>query len=265
MPGEAGEKEPLGTEMVEIPAGKFKMGSIGAEKLGKSDERQHEVVLSRPFLAARYEVTQRLWKEVMGSDPSHRKELGDNCPVGGVSWFDAVVFCNQLSEREDLDPAYRIKGKDVTWDRNAKGYRLPTEAEWEYACRAGTTTWYYTGDSKEILDGAAWYNGSVGAIKQQPVGLKAPNPWGLYDMHGNVFEWCWDWYDRDYPKATVIDPAGPSCGPLWDNAEGEVCSKRVTRGGGWSAEDRSCRSACRGGHNPLSRIQFNGLRLFRSR
>ena len=245
-------KGALGIEMMEIPAGRFTMGSPGSEEGRFENERQHEVVISQSFLASKFEVTQGLWRDVMGTKPSRFKECGDDCPVEKVSWHDAVEFCNRLSKRELLTPAYRINGKNVSWNKSANGYRLPTEAEWEYACRAGTTTWFFTGNSDSDLGRAGWYDRNSGS-KTHKVGQKAPNAWGLYDTHGNVWEWCWDWYGG-YSGGTVTDPAGPTSGSL-----------RVCRGGGWDGGARSCRSADRGRIDPGDRIFLLGFRLFRSK
>ena len=245
-------KGALGVEMVEIPAGRFAMGSPASEDGRFDSEQRHEVVISRPFLAGKHEVTQGLWKAVMGSNPSRFDRCGEDCPVEKVSWHDAVAFCNRLSEREGLTPAYRISGDNVTWDRSARGYRLPTEAEWEYACRAGTATRFHTGDADSDLGRAGWYDENSGG-KTHPAGGKRPNAWGLHDMHGNVWEWCWDWYG-DYPERTVTDPAGPSGG-----------SYRVYRGGSWNYDARNCRSAFRRGAPPGRRNDKFGFRLFRSK
>ena len=263
VPGTRPHQSALGIEMVEIPAGRFTMGSPGSETGRDLDEREHDVVISRPFLAGKYEVTQGLWEKIMGNNPSHYNNCGEACPVERVSWHEAVEFCNRLSEREGLSPAYRISGKDVTWDRSADGYRLPTEAEWEYACRAGTQSAFYTGRANgwvteqkcghdPSLDRAGWYCGNAKS-KPHPVGQKTPNAWGLYDMHGNVSEGCWDRYG-DYPTGEVTDPAGPSSG-----------RNRVSRGGGWPEYAGDCRSADRFWYHPMvPRVQYYGFRLFRS-
>ena len=242
----------LGIEMVEIPAGRFAMGSPESEEGRYDNERQHEVVISRPFLAAKYEVTQGQWKSVMGGNPSSFDKCGDDCPVEEVSWYDAVEFCNRLSALEGLTLAYWISGKNVAWDRSVNGYRLPTEAEWEYACRAGIETRFNTGSSDSDLGRAGWYHGNSGH-GTHPVGQKAPNGWGLYDMHGNVWERCWDRYG-DYPRGRLADPDGPMSG-----------SDRVLRGGCWGISTRGCRSARRCRSGPGHGHCDLGLRLFRSK
>ena len=242
----------VGVEMVEIPAGTFRMGSPPDESGRHDNETLHTVTISKSFLMGRFEVTQGQWKAVMGSNPSHFKECGDECPVEQVSWFDAVLFCNRLSNREGFEPAYRIEGEKVTWDRGADGYRLPTEAEWEYACRAGTTTRFSTGDADSDLERTSWYKNNSGG-KTHPVGRKTPNEWSLYDMHGNVVEWCWDRRGK-YTSGTVTDPIGPGGG-----------LGRVPRGCGWSSYGRDCRSAYRSGICFSSgRNYYLGFRLSRS-
>ena len=245
--------------MVEIPAGRFMMGSPESEEGRFGDERQHEVVISRPFLAAKYEVTQALWKAIMGSNPSMFDSCGDDCPVENLTWNEAVEFCNRLSEQEGLAPAYQVSGKGVVWDRSANGYRLPTEAEWEYACRAGTATSFHSG--RCLHTDEANYNGNFsqegcakGRYREKTVAVGgfSANTWGLHDMLGNVGEWCWDWHG-DYPKGPVTDPTGPSGG-----------SFRVFRGGSWLSNARYCRSANRSMFSPGYRNDYVGFRLFRS-
>jgi formylglycine-generating enzyme required for sulfatase activity/serine/threonine protein kinase len=206
-----------------LPAGKFVMGE-GSES--------HEVVLTEPFYIGVYEVTQQQYQRVMGTNPSHFK--GALHPVEDVSWEDAVEFCRKLSELPEEKKAGRV-------------YRvLPTEAEWEYACRAGTTTNFCFGNDESELGDYAWYDKNSGN-KTHPVVEKKPNPWGLYDMHGNVWEWCSDWYG-DYPASAVVDPVGPATG--WG---------RVIRGGGWFNVAAGCRSARWEGYyprNPYSNLGF---------
>ena len=247
-----------GASMVLIEPGVFKMGSPSSEPGHDSDEKQHEVTISKPYYMGATEVTQGQWRDVIGSNPSFFK--GDNLPVEKVSWLDAVKYCNKLSEKEGLTSTYKINGESVTWTRSANGYRLPTEAEWEYACRGGTTTPFYTG--RCLSADEANYNGGYpqeGCSKGRdikktlPVGSFDPNVWGLYDMHGNVWEWCWDWYDKDYPGGSVTDPVNPGGG-----------SNRVNRGGSWYYYARFCRSALRLRDSPDYTYYSLGFRLVRS-
>jgi formylglycine-generating enzyme required for sulfatase activity len=249
--------EPTPVAMVRINGGTFIMGSPANEPGRNGDEVQHRVTVSS-FYMGKYEVTQKEYQEVMGTNPSYFK--GDNLPVECVSWWDAVEYCNKRSQREGLTPAYTIDGDtenfsyiftDVIWNRNANGYRLPTEAEWEYACRAGTTTAYNTGAN--INDNTGWYSANSGK-KTHPVGQKSANAWGLYDMHGNVYEWCWDWHG-DYSGGSQTNPVG----------ERDVYRvERVVRGGCWSVSARFLRSAQRGVEDWPPGGSENGFRLVRN-
>ena len=220
----------IGMELVLMPAGEFMMGSDYAEP----DERPiHRVVISKPFYLGKYEVTQAQWLEVMGTNPSHFK--GDlNRPVERVSWYMVQDFIRRLNGREGHSK-----------------YRLPTEAEWEYAMRAGSTTRYSFGDNESFLEQFAWYNKNDGG-KTHPVGQLKPNAWGLYDMHGNVWEWVHDWRGP-YLLGTVIDPQGPATG----NAKGY-------RGGGWGYGAGRCRSADRSYDAPHYVYGTHGFRLARN-
>jgi formylglycine-generating enzyme required for sulfatase activity len=229
---------------VKIAGGTFMMGSPSSEPNRESNETQHQVTLSS-FYMGKHEITQKEWVEVMGSNPSRFK--GDNLPVEQVSWFVAVNYCNKRSIKEGLPPAYTVSGTNVTWNQSANGYRLPTEAEWEYACRAGTTTSYSSGES---VDSVGWYDSNSGG-RTHPVGMKQANGWGLYDMHGNVWEWCWDWYGS-YASGNQTDPMGSSSG-----------SSRVTRGESWGGSGQTMRSALRGSYAPLGRPDNLGFRLVR--
>jgi formylglycine-generating enzyme required for sulfatase activity len=232
------------------------MGSPANEPERDDGEIQHQVTVST-FYMGKYEITQKEWREVMGNNPSHFQ--GDNLPVEKVSWDDAVEYCNKRSQREGLAPAYTEKRRKVSWNRNANGYRLPTEAEWEYACRAGTSGPFNTGNNittgQANYDGNAPYNNNAKGTyrkKTVDVGSFASNPWGLYDMHGNVYEWCWDWYG-DYTSGAQIDRAGPSTG-----------SNRVMRGGSWYFYARYVRSSYRRYFSPSFRVNYLGFRLVRS-
>ena len=216
-------------EMVRISGGRFMMGDKA-----EVDATPHEVLVS-PFYIDKYLVTQEQYQKVMGTNPSRWK--GDKNPVEQVRWSDAVRFCNKRSELEGLQPCYDLK----TWKCNfdANGYRLPTEAEWEYACRAGTTTAYFFGDAPSKLGDYAWFDKNSGG-HPRPVGQKQTNPWGLYDMCGNLWEWCNDFYKVDYyQEAPREHPRGP--------AQGET---KVVRGGAWRFSAESCRSGYRYNENP---------------
>jgi formylglycine-generating enzyme required for sulfatase activity len=224
-----------GAEMVLIPAASFEMGS----RHGGADEQPVHKVWVDSFLMDRREVTQALYEKVGRLEalpnPSHFK--GQDLPVEQVTWPQAARFCNARSRFEGLRPCYN---EDTgACDFNADGYRLPTEAEWEYACRAGTTTDYSFGNEARKLGDCAWLADNAGK-KTHPVGEKKANPWGLFDMHGNVAEWCQDVYDKSYYQASPDrNPRGP--------AEGK---EYVLRGGSWKSAAAALRSSYRLGENP---------------
>jgi formylglycine-generating enzyme required for sulfatase activity len=244
------------SDFVLIKGGSFLMGSPTSEAGREKDETRHRVTVS-DFTMGKYEVTQREYRQIMGSNPSQFK--GDDLPVENVTWFEAVQYCNARSTREGLAPAYTIRRQDVSWNRTAAGYRLPTEAEWEYACRAGTTSPFSTG-ANITTDQANYYgtypyeNLQRGEYRQKTVPVRSfgPNPRGLHTMHGNVWEWCWDWYGS-YGSADQVDPAGPSSGVY-----------RVYRGGGWNDFGRHLRSAYRAASSPSNRSGNLGFRLVRN-
>jgi formylglycine-generating enzyme required for sulfatase activity len=217
--------------MVLVPAGWFQMGSEAEDQI---DESPHKVYVSSFFMDL-YEVTQAEYERIMGKNPSRWK--GSDNPVEQIRLADAARYCNARSRLEGLQPTY----DEQTWqcDFEADGYRLPTEAEWEYAARAGTTTAYSFGNDRSKLGRYAWFkwNSTRGPA---PVGKKEPNPWGLYDMYGNVWEWCNDFYQEDYyQESSDRDPRGPETG-----------ENRVVRGGCWNSKPDMCRSSYRNYENP---------------
>ncbi len=229
----------LGMSFIYIPPGSFMMGSPEHEPGRNSDETQHEVTLTKAFYIQTTPVTQGQWKALMGNNPSSFINRGDDCPVEQVSWRDCQEFIKRLS----------ALGEGT--------YRLPTEAEWEYACRAGSPEAFVNGEIVSLfcdfdpnLDLMGWYCGNSDR-HTHPVAQKHPNAWGLYDMHGNVLEWCQDWYG-DYPLSTEPDPLGPKSG-----------SGRVIRGGSWFSSAKNCRAAFRFISPPNSRSPLLGFRLVR--
>lgn len=218
-------------EMVAIAGGKFLMGDKD-----EIDAPPHEVAVSA-FLIDKYLVTQEHYQKIMGANPSRWR--GDKNPVEQLRWSDAVKFCNKRSERDGLQPCYDAQTLECNFD--ASGYRLPTEAEWEYACRAGTTTAYFFGDNPAKLGTYAWFDKNSGG-RPHPVGQKQPNPWGLYDMTGNVWEWCHDFYQVDYYATSPREnPRGPK--------EGQ---NKVLRGGAWRFSAENSRSGYRYNESPGS-------------
>jgi formylglycine-generating enzyme required for sulfatase activity len=216
-------------EMVSIPGGQFTMGDKD-----EPDATPHEVVVSA-FLMDKFLVTQEYYQKLMGDNPARWK--ADKNPIEQVRWSDAVKFCNARSLAEGLKPCYNLD----TWecDFDASGYRLPTEAEWECACRAGSKTAYFFGDNPSQLGDYAWFEKNSGG-HPQPVGQKKPNPWGLYDICGNLWQWCNDFYGVEYySQSPKENPRGPK--------EGD---SRVVRGGAWKFSGDNCRSGYRYNENP---------------
>ncbi|MBN2308414.1 MAG: formylglycine-generating enzyme family protein [Candidatus Hydrogenedentes bacterium] len=219
-----------GVEMVLLPGGTFSMG----DNDGEVDEPEHRVTVS-PFYIDAHEVTQSEYERVMGENPS--KVKGDKNPVEQIRWSDAVRYCNARSRQEGLEPAYDLKNWTCRFD--VDGYRLPTEAEWEYACRAGTDSAYSFGDGEAALPQYGWFERNARG-KPRPTGTRKPNPWGLHDMHGNLWEWCNDFYQVDYyANSPDTDPRGPASG-----------EKKVLRGGCWNSTPDACRAAYRYNEDP---------------
>jgi formylglycine-generating enzyme required for sulfatase activity len=250
--------------MVLIQPGSFTMGSPVTELGRESDEDLHQVILTKAFYISKYELTQHEWVSVMGPGDSYFP--GELRPQDSLTWDDAARFCNQLSVRQGLSPAYTITDAvtsgghiveaDVRRDPASLGYRLPTEAEWEYACRATSQSAFCNGGISTVscaadsnLEKVGWYCGNTTSTHE--VGGRPPNSWGLFDMHGNVMEWCEDWYAAY--RGAETDPEGPATG-----------YNKVTRGGGWNADVQDCRSARRDFYPSNQREHKFGLRIVRT-
>jgi formylglycine-generating enzyme required for sulfatase activity len=255
-------------EMTRINGGVFTMGSPANEPGRNANEGPQRQVTLSSFYMGKFEITQKEWYEVMGTTVEQQRNKagsryslplygeGDDYPMYYVSWLDAIDYCNKRSVKEGLTPPYTISGiarTDVTWNRSANGYRLPTEAEWEYVCRAGTTTAYNTGAA--ISDNTGWYKANSGDVSH-PVGQKPANRWGLFDMHGNAQEWCWDWWSGAYSGGEQTNPAGESSG-----------QNRMSRGGCWISSAEYVRSSYRNYSQPSDRTYtgaYTGFRLVRN-
>jgi formylglycine-generating enzyme required for sulfatase activity len=259
----------IGMKFQLIPPGEFLMGSTPEEieealQLVNTSEQisresvesgvpQHRVRIRQPFYLSVYEVTQKDYEAVLGANPAEFKN-GDRHPVEMVSWNDAVAFCVKLSQHEGLKPHYSQEGR--TWLlESGSGYRLPSEAEWEYACRAGTTTKYVTGDRDNDLTVAAWL-GRNSETGTHPVGRLQANPFGLHDVHGNVYEWCQDVWDpayyQQFDQTTATDPQG---------APPVAGAHRVARGGSWMLGASRCRSSYRDHGDPVAINSVFGFRV----
>ena len=249
--------------LVRISGGTFQMGSPDSEPERSSDEIQHSVTVSS-FYMAKTEVSQAEYQSVMGNNPSETK--GDNLPVTNITWYDAIQYCNRLSESEGLTPCYTVSGTTVTWNKSANGYRLPTEAEWEYAARANTSTSFSFGDYVHNSDANCynaygynndasgnWVNGSDAYLRKTvTVDQYAANAYGLYNMHGNAAEWVWDWYGA-YDAGGSNNPTGRSGG-----------NAKIVRGGGWNDHPKHIRSAYRGAQPADVPLYSIGMRPVRN-
>jgi len=252
---------------ISIKAGAYTMGSPSTEGCRDDDETARKVTLSRGFEVSATEVTQAQFLKAMGYNPSFHQACGKECPVEWVHWHEAAAYCNALSAMRGVAGCYSCTGaKDAVRCKPAgagvhacKGFRLPTEAEWEFAARAGTSTAFFAGGISSCMttDSTAgdisWYKvNSTGTT--YPVGKKKKNAWGLYDVAGNVYEWTNDWYEASRSKAAVTDPAGPTSG-----------KEKVFRGGAWYYNAEHARSANRERFEPTKRFTFVGFRCVRGR
>ncbi|MCR4620306.1 MAG: formylglycine-generating enzyme family protein [Paludibacteraceae bacterium] len=236
-------------EMTLVKGGIYNMGNE-RETLFEDELPVHQVSL-RDFYIGVYEVSQAEWQAVMGENPSFFK--GDNNPVDNVSWYDALRFCNKLSEKSGLEPCYNFRrGNTVEFNASANGYRLPTEAEWEYAARGGSLSKNYLYAGSEDVDMVGWHKGNSKGETHEG-GLLQANELGLYDMSGNVWEWCWDWYASEYEQGPQTNPTGPNYGV-----------ERCRRGGGWYSVAKSSRNTNRIGTPPTTKLNYVGVRVVRN-
>jgi formylglycine-generating enzyme required for sulfatase activity len=237
---------------VRVASGRYKIGSPKTQRDHERDEFLHDVVLDRAFLIGVYEVTQEEYSRVMFSNPSENVGCS-TCPVERVSWMDAITYCNKLSRLHGLSPAYTVNGASagsVQWNQNANGYRLPTEAEWEVAARSGDSGRFV----KDLpVEKVAWYRGNTS--RTQPVGHLASNRAGMYDVSGNVVEWVWDWYDKQWYSSSQArsNPTGPVSG-----------TRKAARGGSWRRSEVGVRLANRSKAGPTQVNNGLGFRIARN-
>lgn len=267
-----GSEDPA--EFVYVPGGTFVMGDTIDDGVGGSDELPTHSVTLDPFYIGKYEVTQGEWTAIMGSNPAQDYGVGDNYPVYFVSWYSILKYCNLRSIAEGLTPVYSIYGStnpadwgevptyyNSAWDAaicnwSANGYRLPTEAEWEYAARGATNNPDYLYSGSNDIDAVGWYFNNWGNANDatHTVGGLAPNGIGTFDMTGNVYEWCWDWHSYDYySNSPQNNPTGPAIGSL-----------RLLRGGYWYNGESFCRVSYRASYGPCYGLLLHGFRLCRA-
>lgn len=249
---------PSKTQMIEVEGGEFTMGCGTNDSPCDKDERPSHQVKLKSFMIGKYEVSTYEWKQFAAAQktklPESTWEAKDNLPITNITWEDAIQFCNWLSSKENLTPAYIKKGNQYECNFDANGYRLPTEAEWEFAARGGNNSLGYKYSGANKMDNISW-NKSNSNGTPHPYGTKLPNELGIFDMTGNVWEWCWDWYNEDYYKMkTHVNPKGPING-----------LKKIVRGGSWDSVSSYARVSNRISSTTGTTYPFYGMRLARSK
>ncbi len=248
----------IDTNLIKIQGGTFKMGSKDSDGLADVDEQKEHNVNLNTFEISKFEVTVWEWKQFIKANKMKMPEKPtwgwqDNYPINGVTWNEAIAYCNWLSKKEKLQPVYTKKGPNFVCNFNANGYRLPTEAEWEFAAKGGASSKSFKYSGSNNLDDVAWHKGNSKGTPHT-VGTKLPNELGVYDMSGNVWEWCWDWYNKDFYKLEKGDnPKGPEMG-----------ERRSVRGGSWDSQQNYVRPANRISTEPNKTHEFYGFRVVRT-
>lgn len=248
----------IDTNLIKIQGGTFKMGSKDSDGLADVDEQKEHTVNLNTFEISKFEVTVWEWKQFIKANKMKMPEKPtwgwqDNYPINGVTWNEAIAYCNWLSKKEKLQPVYTKKGPNFVCNFNANGYRLPTEAEWEFAAKGGASSKSFKYSGSNNLDDVAWHKGNSKGTPHT-VGTKLPNELGVYDMSGNVWEWCWDWYNKDFYKLEKGDnPKGPEMG-----------ERRSVRGGSWDSQQNYVRPANRISTEPNKTHEFYGFRVVRT-
>ena len=246
------------TDLIQVKGGTFKMGSKNSDTSAELDEQKEHSVILNTFEISKFEVTVWEWKQFIKANKMKmpiKPSWGwqDNYPINGITWNEAIAYCNWLSTKEKLQPCYSKKGPNFVCNFKANGYRLPTEAEWEFAAKGGTNSKGFRYSGSDKLEDVAWYKANSNG-QPHTVGTKLPNELGIYDMSGNVWEWCWDWYNKDFYKLEKGDnPKGPEMG-----------ERRTVRGGSWDSKSNYVRPANRISTIPSKTHEFYGFRIART-
>jgi formylglycine-generating enzyme required for sulfatase activity len=246
------------TDLIQVKGGTFKMGSKNSDTSAELDEQKEHSVTLNTFEISKFEITVWEWKQFIKANKMKmpiKPSWGwqDNYPINGITWNEAIAYCNWLSTKEKLQPCYSKKGPNFVCNFKANGYRLPTEAEWEFAAKGGTNSKGFRYSGSDKLEDVAWYKANSNG-QPHTVGTKLPNELGIYDMSGNVWEWCWDWYNKDFYKLEKGDnPKGPEMG-----------ERRTVRGGSWDSKSNYVRPANRISTIPSKTHEFYGFRIART-